>query len=256
MVFALTAGVMIGAAYSDHRAAQHKAQQSLTAVREELPKWTDTAGAWFALVLTAATVLQIVLWVNANNTAVLALKESEKANIAASKAANEASRSVDAFIEAERGRMVYIDGLVTPNRQQVLFTFRNIGRSSVALRAISTHFEAVKYGEERPKVDRIERIGQIYIPIEAGGIYSTGGYNGIPLSILKQPINIPDAIHTKMDDEHYLLAVFEIAYATSFGTKYVHRHTVVFEYVMPSQHSLMNPYWHNERQAHPNYMNA
>ncbi|MEO8067423.1 MAG: hypothetical protein ABI599_06990 [Flavobacteriales bacterium] len=82
---------------------------------------------------TQTTILgqQSTLLSKANETAIAALKESEKTNRAALALTE---KSINVLIESERGRLIGITASFTPDRKCITFTVRNTGKALVIRR--------------------------------------------------------------------------------------------------------------------------
>lgn len=94
---------------------------------------SDISVAAFSGLLLFATIIQIVLWRRANKTAEEALIEAKAAN-------TETRRSVDAFVEAERGRMIFERFEWHPSGLLYHVAFRNVGRSVAVVRGFRVLF--------------------------------------------------------------------------------------------------------------------
>lgn len=163
LVFSLTAGVVIGIHYEDSNNAKQKSKENVSSVIEESPKWTDTTTAWFSLVLTAATLFQLVLWVRGNDIAKRSVEVSEK--------------SMSLFIASERGRLLFESCSFVENGKGLSYVFKNVGRSVIVIESIGIRFRPMtSIGEINPIGKYIRNRFTSGSPVIGGGTYSYWTY--------------------------------------------------------------------------------
>ena len=131
------------------------AKQNESTNNMEPVKWTDNVNLVFTLVLVIVSLVQIILWQKANKTAEDALEASKSANLASIAANEQTKRSVDAFVEAERGRLILLSGAIAehpdyPGIKCVTLTYVNVGSALVMFRFFGVHFVDMVFGGFQP----------------------------------------------------------------------------------------------------------
>lgn len=178
LVFTLTAGVMIGVGYSDYKITQRKAQQNLSAAKEEVPKWTDVGILWFTLVLTAATLVQVVLWMKSNKTA-------EDANAKADTNIELTRQSIQQLVQANiialdnsKGDLNHEASTANAQEGRIYWVFRNKGNGVIYVTHSMLQVAKMKGGKAEfgKEIRAVAHTPPMLI--EKEGIYSSGGIEG------------------------------------------------------------------------------
>ena len=198
--FGMALGLFAGAAYLDRptyvqhcEGHAHDATQGEDHVEDDGPKgwqyWGDISNRWqavFALafgIITAVFTYFLVqvsksqrdLLKKANETAATAIDKATEANNAALEGLEQTKRSVDAYIEAERGAIVMYDALLNSNGT-IEYGLENIGRSSVVILGIWSQPQAGPYLKKPGRLDTaFIRPQEAYLPLKSGGTAATAG---------------------------------------------------------------------------------
>jgi hypothetical protein len=193
LVFVLTSGVVIGIHYEEYNNAKQKAKENMSAGVEESPKWTDITITWFTLVLTAATLIQVVLWVQGNSIAKRSVAVSEK--------------SMSVFIASERGRLLFENCSFVEEGKGLSYEFKNVGRSAIVIESIGIRFRPmISIGEIKPVGNYIRDRYPSGTPVIGGGVYKYWTYIPTYCFINEGPAK------GELDDEW--IVQFSILYST------------------------------------------
>ena len=157
----------------------HYAQEAQAYENQEPGKgwlfWGDVSNRWqayiagfFGLVMAAITIMLYNLSRKANKTAAQALDASAKA-------ANETTRSVDAFVETERSR-IHVRGVqvfdISPDPferiQELHFVIENVGRGMGTIRGEWTDVTYLQDNTPIPAISRREVLVPAFQPVVVG----------------------------------------------------------------------------------------
>lgn len=226
--FCITLGLIWGAAYLDRPRYEKPTKQETTtnntnrdkegfnydAANLDLNRW-DLRAQWVmavgTLLLLGATLATLIYTVRATNK-----------NLALTK------RSVDAYMDSERGRLVLMDAyrMVGPSKD-VGFRFRNVGKSELTIVGFAHAFQTVDKRSNKPvKPERMTYFAKEHIlhPGEEfrsrlGALYPQSGH-----SMLK----VPDDVFGEINPNRDLVCFFGFMYMTAFGER-----DAMFTYQIP-----------------------
>lgn len=143
--------------------------------RGDLPNWLQFFAAvpiaLFSYWVFRLGLLQSALLKRANSTAVYALQEAKKANEVATRAADETKRSVDAFIDTERGWLVYLTSELGSVGASMVF--KNVGRVPIVIRMCKGYGLVHSEGGKRERVD-FSQTGEFTHVVERGDCFTMG----------------------------------------------------------------------------------
>lgn len=169
--------------------------------------WSDIWIMRWTGFLTAFTILQLVLWWFSNRIARHALNESKKANNVANRTADETKRSVDAFLRAERGRLMFDHMEWSEFHVGCTIWFKNIGKRAVIVRAFEAQYEPE--GTAMPKHAPFNPSLGFYQVVEPDGFFIAG----IDDSAVEITYHLPsDEIRERLRSKKGIYIMFQILY--------------------------------------------
>ena len=197
---------------SHYQQPYYQSYQDASSAEEKGPEWTDIVIALFTVVLTVATV---AMWFAMRDT----LKETR--------------RSVDAFVDKERGIMdmhsAYIESYFKPEGTTaaylIHYSFQNAGGSHIYVMSESTRVFLVPKGQVIPPIERIDDGQNRNQLVRPGACMVTTKHRGVPkmesIAVKMDPYEVSEEFIAAMKGGNYNL-VFQsaILYRSAFRTNY------------------------------------
>ncbi len=179
--------------------------------------------AVFTYMLYRISVAQMAMLDRANKTSDDALEASREAT-------KQTKRSVDAFIEAERGRLFLDRTGLGPDSSICHFAFKNIGNGPLVITAFEFTKSLFEKSQEPPYPMGPQRDRRLNRPLMKGEFFSSQDWGeGVTRTNMARFANgiTPEETRKLNSGTHRLFIQFDFRY-TTLGTQYQMRETLVF----------------------------
>lgn len=170
------------------------------------------------------------------NEAIFQAKESNKVALRAAEAAERANkqttRSIDLTINAERGRLEYLEGFRSPKGRQIHYRFKNVGRSPLTILQFNASFKIIAASAQYPDpIHQYPKIGVLNHTLDSNAVLSTwtdSKFAATPIAGLWTEIEDIDNLHL-VGMSHVVFAQFRFRYRTMVGIDYIFRTAIVYD---------------------------